>query len=132
LHLGIVWDFLVEPIGSIDLRKISSLCRFVPRFFSAIFHRSYLDTQTFFLIEFWRERRSSCPLHSGQNRLAFGVGTVEIWLFECLQPNFATISYGKLAISLEIELLASGEHIFRLVVVGRLDELSRYSARWLS
>ncbi len=33
MHLGIVWDFLVEPIGSIDLRKISSLCRFVPTFF---------------------------------------------------------------------------------------------------
>jgi len=64
--------------------------------------------------------------------LAFGVGTVEIWLFECSQPNFATFGYGKLGISLEIELLASGEHILRLVVVGRLDELSRYSAKWLS
>ncbi len=83
LHLGIVWDFLVEPIGSIDLRKISSLDRFVPRFFSTVFRRSYLGTQTFFSIEFWREGRSSCPLHSGQSRLAFGIGTMEIWLFEC-------------------------------------------------
>ncbi len=97
-----------------------------------VFRRSYLDTQTFFSVEFWREGRSSCPLHSGRSRLTFGVGTVEIWLFECLQPNFATFGYGKLRISLEIELLASGEHIFRLVVVGQLDELSRYSARWLS
>jgi hypothetical protein len=40
--------------------------------------------------------------------------------------------YGKLGILLEIELLVSGEHIFQLVVVGRLDELSHYSARWLS
>jgi len=64
--------------------------------------------------------------------LAFGVGTVEIWLFKCLQPNFATFGYGKLGISLEIELLVSGEHILQLVVVGQLDELSHYSARWLS
>jgi hypothetical protein len=132
LHLGIVWDFLVEPIGSIDLRKISSLCKFVPMFFSMVFRRSYLGTQTFFSVEFWREGKSSCLLHFGQSRLAFGVGTVEIWLFECLQPNFTTFGYGKLGISLEIELLASGEHIFRLVVVGRLDELSRYSTRWLN
>jgi hypothetical protein len=132
LHLGIVWDVLVEPIRSIDLRKISSLCRFVPKFFFSDFHRSYLGTQSFFLVEFWREGRSSCPLHSDRSRLAFGVGTVEIWLFECSQPNFATFSYGRLGISSEIELLASGEHIFRLVVVGRLDELNCYSARWLS
>ncbi len=33
LHLGIVWDILVEPIGSIGLRKILSSCRFAPRFF---------------------------------------------------------------------------------------------------
>jgi len=32
----------------------------------------------------------------------------------------------------EIELLVSGDHIFQLVVVGRLDKLSRYSARGLS
>ncbi len=102
------------------------------RFFSAVFRRSYLGTQTIFSVEFWREGRSSCPLHSGQSRLAFGVGTVEIWLFECSQPNFATFGYGKLRISLEIELLASEEHILRLVVVGRLDELNYYSARWLS
>ncbi len=101
-------------------------------FFSAVLRRSYLGTQTFFSVEFWREGRSSCPLHSGQSRLAFGVGTVEIWLFECSQPNFATFDYGKLGILSEIELLVSGEHIFRLVVVGRLDKLSRYSARWLS
>jgi hypothetical protein len=101
-------------------------------FFLAVFRRSYLGTQTFFSVEFWREGRSSCPLHSGRSRLAFGVGTVEIWLFECSQPNFATFGYGKLGILLEIELLVSGEHIFRLVVVGRLDKLSRYSARWLS
>ncbi len=77
-----------------------------------------LGTQTFFSVEFWREGRFGCPLHSSQSILAFGVGTVEIWLFECLQPNFATFGYGGLGISLEIELLASGEHIFRLVVVG--------------
>jgi len=124
--------FLVKPIGSIDLRKISSLCRFVPRFFSIVFRKSYLSTQTFFSVEFWREGRFSCPLHSGQSRLAFGVGTMEIWLLKCSQPNFATFGYGKLGISLEIELLVSGEHILRLVVVGRLDKLSRYSARWLS
>ncbi len=83
LHLGIVWDFLVEPIGSIDLRKISNLHRFVPMFFSAVFRRSYLGTKTFFSIEFWREKRSGCLLHFGQSRLAFGLGTVEIWLFKC-------------------------------------------------
>jgi hypothetical protein len=94
--------------------------------------RSYFDTQTFFSVEFWREGRSSCPLHSSQSRLAFGVGTMEIWLFECSQPNFTTFGYGKLGILSEIELLVSGEHIFRLVVMGRLDELSRYSVRWLS
>jgi hypothetical protein len=33
LYLGIVLDILVEPIGSIGLRKILSLCRFAPRFF---------------------------------------------------------------------------------------------------
>ncbi len=33
LHMGIVWDFLVEPIGSIGFRKILSLRRFAPRFF---------------------------------------------------------------------------------------------------
>ncbi len=130
--MGIVWDFLVELIGSIDLRKISSLCRFVPMFFLAVFRRSYLGTQTFFSVEFWREGRSSCPLHYGWSRLAFSVGTVEIWLFECLQPNFATFGYGGLGISSEIELLASGEHIFRLVVVGRLDKLNHYLTRWLS
>ncbi len=32
----------------------------------------------------------------------------------------------------EIELLASGEHILRLVMVGRLDNLSYYLVRWLS
>jgi hypothetical protein len=57
---------------------------------------------------------------------------MEIWLFECSQPNFAAFSYGKLGILPEIELLVSGEHIFQLVVVGRLDKLSRYSARWLN
>jgi hypothetical protein len=31
------------------------LCRFVPRFFSAVFCRSYLNTQTFFSVEFWKE-----------------------------------------------------------------------------
>ncbi len=35
--MGIVWDFLVEPIGSINLRKISSLCKFMPKFFLAVF-----------------------------------------------------------------------------------------------
>jgi hypothetical protein len=64
--------------------------------------------------------------------LAFGVRTVEIWLFECSQLDLATFGYGGLGISSEIELLANGEHNFRLVVVGWLDELSRYSARWLS
>jgi hypothetical protein len=101
-------------------------------FFSVVFHRSYLSTQTFFSVEFWREGRSSCPLHSDRSRLAFGVGTVEIWLFECSQPNFATFGYGKLGILSKIELLVSGDHIFQLVVVGRLDKLSRYSARGLS
>jgi hypothetical protein len=47
--------------------------------------------------------------------LAFGVGTVEIWLFECSQPDFATFGYGGLGISPEIELLANGEHIFDLL-----------------
>jgi hypothetical protein len=47
--------------------------------------------------------------------LAFGVGTVEIWLFECLQPNFATFGYGGLGISPKIELLASGDRIFDLL-----------------
>jgi hypothetical protein len=101
-------------------------------FFSAVFRRSYLSTQTFFSVEFWREGKSSCSLHSGRSRLAFGVRTMEIWLFECSQPNFATFGYGKLRILPKIELLVSGEHIFRLVVVGWLDKLSRYSARWLS
>jgi len=101
-------------------------------FFSAVFRRSYLSTQTFFSVEFWREGRSSCSLHSGRSRLAFGVRTMEIWLFECSQPNFATFGYGKLRILPKIELLVSGEHLFRLVVVGWLDKLSRYSARWLS
>ncbi len=64
--------------------------------------------------------------------MAFGVGTMEIWLFECSQPNFTTFGYGILEILPEIKLFVSGEHIFRLVVVGRLDKLSRYSARWLS
>jgi hypothetical protein len=100
--------------------------------FSAAFRRSYLGTQTFFLVEFRREGRFNCPLHFGRSRLAFGVGTVEIRLFECSQPNFVTFGYGKLGISLEIELLASGEHILRLVVVGRLDELNPYLAKWLS
>ncbi len=112
LHLGIIWDFLVEPIGSINLRKISSLHRFVPKFFSAVFRRSYLVTQTFFSVEFWKERRSSCPLHSGQSRLAFGIGIVEIWLFECSQLDLATFGYGELGILSKIELLASGEHNF--------------------
>ncbi len=112
MHLGIVWDFLVESIGSIDLRKISSLHRFVPRFFFSGFHKSYLGTQTFFLVEFWREGRFGCPLHFGQSRLAFGVGTVEIWLFECSQLDFATFGYDGLRISSKIELLASGEHNF--------------------
>jgi len=101
-------------------------------FFSAVFRRSYFGTKTLFLVEFWREGRSSCPLHSGRSRLAFGVGTVEIWLFECSQPNFTTSGYGKLGILSKIELLFSGEHIFRLVVMGRLDKLSCYSTRWLS
>jgi hypothetical protein len=104
----------------------------VPKFFSVVFRRSYLGTQTFFSIEFWREGRSGCPLHFGQRRLAFGVRTVEIWLFECSQFDLTTFGYGGLGISSEIELLASGEHNFQLVVVGQLDELSRYSARWLS
>jgi hypothetical protein len=99
----------VEPIRSIDLQKISSLHRFVPRFFSTVFRRSYLDTQTFFLVEFWREGRSSCPLHFGQSRLAFSAGTVEIWLFECSELNLPTFGYGGLGISPEIELLVSGE-----------------------
>ncbi len=132
LHLGIVWDFLVEPIGSIDLRKISNLHRFVPMFFLGIFRRSYLSTQTFFFVGFWRAGRSGCPLHFGQSRLAFGVRTVEIWLFECSELDLATFGYGGLRISSKMELLASGEQNFRLVVVGRLDELSHYSTRWLS
>jgi len=64
--------------------------------------------------------------------LAFGVGTVEIWLFECSQPDFATFGYGGLGISSKFELLASGGAHFRLVVMGCLDELSRYSTMWLS
>jgi hypothetical protein len=79
-----------------------------------------------------KEGTSGCPLHFGQSRLAFGVRTVEIWLFECLQLDLATFGYGGLGISPEIELLANGEHNFQLVVVGRLDELSHYSTRWLS
>jgi len=55
---------------------------------------------------------------------------VEVWLFECSQPDFATFSYGRLGILPEIELLASGECIFDLL--GHLDELNRYSAMWLS
>jgi hypothetical protein len=97
---------------SIDLRKILSLHRFVPMFFLAVFRRSYLGTQTFFLVEFWREGRYGCPLHSGLSRLAFGVRTVEISLFECSQVNLTTFGYGGLRILLEIELLASGEHNF--------------------
>jgi hypothetical protein len=103
-----------------------------PSFFSTIFHRSYFGTQTFFSVDFWRKGRSGCPLHSGQSRLAFGVGMMEIWLFECSQLDLATFGYDRLGISPEIELLASGEHNFRLVVVGWLDKLSRYLTRWLS
>jgi hypothetical protein len=62
-----------------------------------------------------REGRPSFPLHYGQNRLAFGVGTVEIWSFECSQADFTAFSYGGLGISLEIELLANGERIFNLL-----------------
>ncbi len=40
LHLGIIWDFLVEPIGSIGLRKILSLRKFAPKFFLVVFCRS--------------------------------------------------------------------------------------------
>jgi hypothetical protein len=47
--------------------------------------------------------------------LAFGVGTVEIWLFECSQPDFATFGYGGLGISREIELLAGRGRIFDLL-----------------
>jgi hypothetical protein len=47
--------------------------------------------------------------------LAFGVGTVEIWLFECSHPDSATFGYGGLGISPEIELLASEERIFDLL-----------------
>jgi hypothetical protein len=47
--------------------------------------------------------------------LAFGVGMVEIWLFECSQPDFATFGYGGLGTSPKIELLASGERIFDLL-----------------
>ncbi len=82
------------------------------KFFLAVFRRSYLSTQTFFSVEFWREGRSSCPLHFGRSGLAFGVGMVEIWLFECSQLDLATFGYGGLGISPEIELLASGEHNF--------------------
>ncbi len=119
-------------MGVLTFERSQVLHRFVPMFFSAVFRRSYLGTKTFFLVEFWRDGRSSCRLHFGQSRLVFGVGTVEIWLFECLQLDLATFGYGGLGISPKIELLASGEHNFRLIVVGWLDELSRYSARWLS
>jgi hypothetical protein len=71
-------------------------------------------------------------LHSGGSELAFGVGIVEIWSFECSQPDFTAFGYGELGILLEIELLACGECIFQLVVVGQLDKLSRYSAMWLN
>jgi len=46
--------------------------------------------------------------------LAFGVGTVEIWSFECLQTDFTAFGYGGLGILSEIELLATGERIFDL------------------
>jgi hypothetical protein len=40
---------------------------------------------------------------------------MEIWLFECLQPDFVTFGYGELGISPEIELLVNGERIFDLL-----------------
>jgi hypothetical protein len=40
---------------------------------------------------------------------------MEIWLFECSQPDFAAFGYGGLGILLEIELLASGERILDLL-----------------
>jgi hypothetical protein len=62
-----------------------------------------------------REGRSSYPLYFGQSILAFGVGTVDIWSFECSQPNFTTFGYARLGISPKIELLANGERIFDLL-----------------
>jgi hypothetical protein len=47
--------------------------------------------------------------------MAFGVGIMEIWSFECSQPDFAAFGYGGLGISSKIELLAKGEHIFDLL-----------------
>jgi hypothetical protein len=47
--------------------------------------------------------------------LAFGGGTIDIWSFECLHPDFAAFGYGELGISPEIELFASGERIFDLL-----------------
>ncbi len=40
---------------------------------------------------------------------------VEIWLFECSQPDYATFGYDRLGISPKIKLLASGERIFDLL-----------------
>jgi hypothetical protein len=47
--------------------------------------------------------------------LTFGVGIVEIWLFECLQLGFVAFGYGGLGILSKIELLASGERTFDLL-----------------
>ncbi len=55
LHLGIVSDFLVEPIGSIGLRKISSLPRFTPRFFKWFFIGHSLAHKPFFQLSFGGE-----------------------------------------------------------------------------
>jgi hypothetical protein len=71
-------------------------------------------------------------LHFGRSKLAFGVKIVEIWSFECSQPDFVTFGYGGLGISLEIELMVNGDHIFDLFVVGQLDKLSHCLAMWLS
>jgi hypothetical protein len=59
--------------------------------------------------------------------LAFGVGTVDIWLFECSQPDFVAFGYDELGISPKIELLASGERIFDLLWWVQLCGCVEYS-----
>jgi hypothetical protein len=63
-------------------------------FFPTDFCRSYLGTQTFFSVEFWKEGISSCPLHSGQSILAFGVRIVEIWLFSARSSILQLLAMG--------------------------------------
>ncbi len=53
---------------------------------------------------------------------------MDIWLFECLQPDFATFDYGGLGISLKIKLLVSGERISTCCdgLLGRVKPLLSY------